>query len=178
VRNRDMTRLVAIGGLVRAESIERVLDGKGDEVAIALHAHYLAAANTLGAGSPASLEAWDGLAENLREANRAAAEHAPILFASAGFQIVAAAPGIKPATLSCTELECLARVEHRRWIADRINRGWSYGKFRDDRRMLQPDLVPYDALSGADREKDRNAVKVLSSVLAAQGSVILRKSRQ
>jgi hypothetical protein len=33
VRNHDMTRLVAIGGLVRAASIERVLDRKGDEMA-------------------------------------------------------------------------------------------------------------------------------------------------
>ncbi|OYW60758.1 MAG: hypothetical protein B7Z40_19585, partial [Bosea sp. 12-68-7] len=36
-------RMAAFGGLIRADSIERVLDRKGDEAAMALHAGYLAA---------------------------------------------------------------------------------------------------------------------------------------
>jgi RyR domain/TrkA-N domain len=173
VRNRDMTRLVAIGGLVRTESIERVLDRKGDEMAIALHAHYRDAGKTLGAGSPAALEAWDGLPENLRHANRAAADHAPILFAAAGLRLVSAGSGIEPVALSSADLEFFARVEHRRWIADRIDRGWRYNKIRDDQLMLHPALVPYEALSDQDREKDRNAVRALLSILDEQGLVIV-----
>ena len=88
VRNRSFRSLVAFGGLVRPEAIERVLDRRGDEIAIALHGRYLDAANRLGAGSAAALAAWDDLPENLRDANRAAAEHAPILFASAGLRLV------------------------------------------------------------------------------------------
>jgi hypothetical protein len=176
VRNHDMTRLVAIGGLVRAESLERVLDRKGDEMAIALHAHYLDAAKSLGANSPAALEAWDGLPENLRDANRASAEHAPILFAAAGLRIAGAGPGVEPVALSSAELEFLARVEHRRWIADRIDRGWRYDKIRDGRLMLHPALVPYEALSEDEKEKDRNAVRVLLSILAEQGLVVIRPS--
>jgi hypothetical protein len=64
-----------------------VLDRRGDEIAIALHQSYLHAANTLGADPTAALAAWDDLPENLGDANRAAAEHAPILFASAGLRI-------------------------------------------------------------------------------------------
>lgn len=174
VQGRDMTRLTAIGGLIRADSIERILDRKGEEMAVALHAHYLDVAKIVGAGSPAALAAWDGLSENLREANRAAAEHVPILFASAGFQITAVGPSVEPVLLSNTELELLARVEHRRWIADRISRGWRYGKIRNDQHMLHPSLVPYEALSEADREKDRNAVRALLIILAQQGLAIIR----
>jgi hypothetical protein len=176
VCNRDMTRLVAIGGLVRAESIECALDRKGDEMAIALHAHYLDAAKTLGASSPAALEAWDDLPENLRDANRASAEHAPILFAAAGLRLTTAGPNIEPATLSNDEIEFLARIEHRRWVADRIHRGWRYNKVRDDQRMLHPALVLYEALSESEREKDRNAVRALLSILSGQGLVIVRHS--
>ena len=176
VRNHDMTRLVAIGGLVRAASIERVLDRKGDEMAIALHAHYLDAAKTLGADSPAALEAWDGLPENLRDANRASAEHAPILFAAAGLRIASAGPGVEPVALSSAEIEFLARVEHRRWVADRIDRGWRYNKIRDDRLLLHPALVPYEALSDDEKEKDRSAVRVLLSILGEQGKVVIRPS--
>jgi hypothetical protein len=176
VRDHDLTRLVAIGGLVRAESIERVLDRKGDEMAIALHAHYLGAAKALGSDSAAALEAWDGLPENLRDANRASAEHAPILFAAAGLRIAGAGPGVEPVALSSAELEFLARVEHRRWVTDRIDRGWRYGKVRDDRLMLHPSLVSYEALSETEKEKDRNAVRVLLSILGEQGLVVIRPS--
>jgi RyR domain/TrkA-N domain len=176
VSNRDMTRFVAVGGLVRAESIERVLDRKGDEIAIALHARYQDATKMLGWDSPAASKAWDELAENLREANRAAAEHAPILFAAAGLRIVEAGPGVEPVVLSSAELEFLARVEHRRWIADRVDRGWHYGSTRDDHLMRHPALVPYESLKEDDREKDRNAVRVLLSVLAGQGRVVIRPS--
>ena len=82
--HRNLKGLVAFGGLVRSEAIERVLDRRGDEIAIALHAQYLDDAKRLGVGSPAALAAWDDLPENLRDANRAAAEHARILFASIG----------------------------------------------------------------------------------------------
>jgi voltage-gated potassium channel Kch len=174
IRNRDMTRLVPIGGLVRAESIERVLDRKGDQLAIALHAHYLVAAKSLGAGSPTALEAWDGLPENLRDANRATAEHAPILFAAVDLRLVTLGLGVRPVALSTAELEILARVEHRRWIADRIDRGWHYSEIRDDRLMLHTALVSYEALSENDREKDRNAVRVLVNILTEQGLAIVR----
>jgi hypothetical protein len=120
------------------------------------------------------LQAWDELTENLRDANRAAAEHAPILFAATGFRIVPAQPGTAMATLSPEELERLARVEHRRWIADRIDRGWRYGAIRDDPRMLHPLLVPYDDLSEENKQKDRNNVRTLLAILGAQGMAIVR----
>jgi RyR domain/TrkA-N domain len=174
VNDRDMTRLVAIGGLVRAESIERILDRKGDEMAIALHAHYLDAAKTLGAGSSAATEAWDSLPENLRDANRAAVEHAPILLAAAGFRLVPARPGLASVALSSGELEFAARIEHRRWMADRIDRGWRFGAVRDDRLKLHTDLAPYEELSENTKEKDRNSVRVILSVLRDQGLAIVR----
>jgi hypothetical protein len=166
--------MVAIGGLVRAESIERVLDRKGEEVAIELHAQFQAAAKNQAAGSPAALQAWDELSENMREANRAAAEHAPILFAAAGFRIVPAQPSIATATLTPEEIERLARVEHRRWVADRIDRGWRYAVIRDNVKMLHPLLVPYDDLSEEDKQKDRNNVNTLLAIFSKQGMAVVR----
>jgi hypothetical protein len=42
--------------------------------------------------------------------------------------------------------------------------------------MLHPALVPYEALSEDEREKDRNAVRVLLSILREQGRVVIRAS--
>jgi len=175
VRNRDLTRLVAFGGLVRAESIERVFDRVGDEMAMALHAHYLADAKTLGINTPAAHQAWDDMPENLREANRAGADHASVLFAAADLEIAQAEPGAEQVNLSPDELEYLSRVEHRLWMADRIVRGWRYAAERDDRLLLHPCLIHWNELSDSEREKDRNAVKALVAILANMGRVIVRK---
>jgi hypothetical protein len=173
-RDRDMKRLVAFGGLLRPDSIERVLDRKGDRTAIALHAHYLVNAETLGVNSPLALEAWDNLAENLRDANRASAAHAPILFAALNLAFVSKDEAREPVTPDAEAIERLARIEHRRWLADRIDRGWRHGPTRDDRRRLHPSLVPFEELTPADREKDRNAVRALIAVHAEQGLVLQR----
>lgn len=173
VSDRNLKNLVAIGDLVRAETIERILDRKGDEMAAALHAHYLAAAKSLGVGSQAAMDAWENLPENLRNANRASVEHAPLLLAAAGYKLVPKGE-IQSATLSEADIELMAKVEHRRWMADHVERGWRFDQTRDDRLMLHPDLVPYEALSDNGREKDRNAVRTLSSVLEKEGFAIVR----
>ncbi len=161
-------RATPFGGLIRASMIERALDRKGDDLAIAIHSHYLDKAATLGAGSPASLAAWDGLPENLRDANRAAAEHAPILFAAAGLTSDDLAEINKPGgAIDALKLETLAKVEHCRWIADRIDRGWRSGAARDNDRRLHPSIRRFEDVSEQDREKDRNAVRVLLRLAVA-----------
>jgi hypothetical protein len=168
VRDRSFRDLIAFGGLVRPEAIERVLDRHGDEIAIALHENYLHAANTSGASSTAALAAWADLPENLREANRAAAEHAAILFASVGLRLVPAHEGATN-EVTAKEFETLARVEHRRWMADRIDRGWRSGPVRDDEQLIHPSIAPFECLSAHDREKDRSTVQTLLSAIGRAG---------
>ena len=168
VRNRDFRGLIAFGGLIRPEAIERVLDRRGDEIAIALHQSYLHAANTLGVDSTAALAAWEDLPENLRDANRAVAEHAPILFASAGLRLVPKREGVNY-EFAAEKLETLTRVEHRFWMADRIDRGWRSGPVRDDDRLIHPNITPFERLSAQDREKDGNTVRALHTALEHTG---------
>lgn len=173
---RDLSRMVAFGGLIRADSIERALSRKGDERAIALHERYLAAAQAGGVSTPAALKSWDELSENLREANRSAAEHAPILFAAIGLELVEAAPGIPPRQISADELETLAMVEHRHWMASRIDHGWRYGQVRNDDRQLHPSLLPYEQLTESDKIKDRDTVRVLIEIATAQSEILRERA--
>jgi hypothetical protein len=175
VKDRDFTRMGVFGGLIRPESVERVLDRKGDRIAIAMHAWYLEAAAGSGAGSPLALAAWDALPENLRDANRASAAHAPLLFATGGFVLGKAGNEVTPHTLSEDEIERLAQIEHRRWCADRIDRGWRFGELRDDVRKRHPSLRPYEELVESEKEKDRNAVRALIAIHASEGLVLVRK---
>ena len=135
--------LVALGC-----SADIVLHGRLDQEARRIHEAYLA--EQLGAGrslgSAPALVRWEELPEGLRQANRAQADHIPI----------------KRRTLaksnSATTIEALAIAEHRRWMAEKIVANWRYAPERDDARRLHPSIRPYDDLSDADKQKDRNTV--------------------
>lgn len=166
VKGRDHSRITPFSGPIRAESVARVLDRKGDEMAIALHAAYLDNSADVAPGSAQSVAAWDELPENLREANRASADHVAILFASEGVAL-ADRNAVRRAVADPATLDRLARVEHRRWMADRIERGWRHGERRDNDRLIHPAICDFDALSSDDQEKDRNAVRKLAEIAAA-----------
>jgi hypothetical protein len=162
---RSLAGLLPFGGVLRPESLERVLDRKGEALAMALHAHYQGLAPQLGGGSPASVAAWEALPENLREANRAAAAHAPVLFAAVGLSLEDQGQTTR---LTEVQLNLLAEVEHRRWCAERIMQGWRHAPMRDDSRRLHPSLCPYAELPPAEQRKDREDVLTLARVLAAK----------
>ena len=63
--------------------------------------------------------------------------------------------------LAPAQWERLARLEHRRWMADRIDRGWRFGETRDARNRRHPSLVPWEALGETERSKDLEVVRVL-----------------
>ncbi len=135
--------LVALGC-----SAEIVLHGRLDEVARGIHEAYLAdqLAAGRGLGSAPALVPWEELPEGLRQANRAQADHIPI----------------KRRTLAISDsaatIEALAVAEHRRWMAEKIVANWRHAADRDDARRLHPSIRPYDELSDAEKQKDRNTV--------------------
>lgn len=169
----DAPAVRPFGGVLREASVKRLFDRAGEALAIALHARYVAVADTLGGASPKALAAWEQLPENLRDANRSAAAHAPVLLRAIGCdpQRFGAA---ELAAISADGWERLARIEHRHWCADRIDHGWRFGPVRDDAARLHPSLVPWSGLSEPERQKDRNAVTVLLATLAQQPAGPLR----
>ncbi len=50
----------------------------------------------------------------------------------------------------------LAKNVHEVWAAGRIREGWAYGPVRDDRKKETPCLAPYELLSEAEKQYDRN----------------------
>ncbi|MFO7902567.1 MAG: RyR domain-containing protein [Pirellulaceae bacterium] len=73
---------------------------------------------------------------------------------------------VLPGTL--TDLvDTLARNNHDVWAQQRIMEGWQTGDVRDDSKKTHPDLVPYEQLSAAEKEYDRQAVETtLKSIIA------------
>lgn len=56
-------------------------------------------------------------------------------------------------------VEKIAEHVHDIWSRKRIEEGWRYGPWRDEERKQNPTLIPYDKLSEAEKNYDRELVK-------------------
>ncbi|MCA0423984.1 MAG: NAD-binding protein [Proteobacteria bacterium] len=175
VEQTDFRNVAAFGGALCAETIERILDGSNEFLAAALHNHYLDRSSQQPLGSTAALAAWRQIPENMRHANRAAAAHLSILLASEGLMAERTRAGEAIFAPDPAMLERLCRVEHRRWMADRIDLGWRHAAKRNDARREHNCLVPFDDLSPADQQKDRDAVLTLLKLAQANGMRIVSR---
>lgn len=137
------------------------------------HEDYVAKERARG-GSRAtnpSLVPWDELADSLKESNRAFAQalsHTLTQLNAGVAPLTAALPAELP--LSPDALESLARSEHERWASALESDGWRRTdgpKNADERR--HPLLVPWEELPEAEREKDRDAIRVIPQMLARVG---------
>ncbi len=68
--------------------------------------------------------------------------------------------------ISPGRMELLAELEHMRWCRYHLLNNWSYGvpeggKNKDAARRVHRDLKPYAQLSEAEKQKDRDAVRVM-----------------
>jgi hypothetical protein len=72
-------------------------------------------------------------------------------------------------------VEPLARNTHEVWARRRISNGWRFGTRRDDNQKEHPDLMPYDQLSDAEKQLDRETVSEVLKVVIALGYRIERQ---
>jgi hypothetical protein len=87
-----------------------------------------------------------------------------------GYELALSA-GLAPSQLTITpeQLEILSRQEHDRWMAERQRQGWAYGTMRDHARKHQPSLVPWESLSEAEKQKDRDIVQNIPFLVSKAG---------
>lgn len=156
---------------------EVLLAGEREVLARAVHENYVRAERAAGRtpDTNPSMVHWEELPEALRESNRGQA-------ADIGHKCAAVECDLEPLTdwdaepleLTHEEVERLARLEHARWCAEKVDDGWSTGE-RDDGRKRHPDLVPYDDLSEAAKDKDRRASRDIPGFLARVGYAVVRR---
>jgi hypothetical protein len=117
-----------------------------------------------------------GGAAILAHANRDFAADIPLKLAAVGRVVVprALVDPDQATTFNEAEINQLAELEHERWVRDKTAAGWTHGPKRDDDARVHPDLVDWDELSEADKDKDRTAVRDLPRMLAEAGFAIER----
>jgi hypothetical protein len=111
---------------------------------------------------------WKDLDDDLVESNRQLADHILVKLRAVGCHTVAKGnqddPGAPVDRFEGAELELLAKMEHKRWMAERFLAGWSLGP-RDDTKRINPYLVEWEHLPPNIQDYDRNFVRILSNVL-------------
>jgi hypothetical protein len=137
-----------------------------ERLARAIHEQYLAAVSSGIFDGPTAAVPWVELGDDRRANNRAQARDIEAKLARIGCRI---ARGVDDFAFTESEVERLARDEHDRWVAQRAASGWTYGAVRDERIKRHPSMVRWEQLPEGERDKDRNAVRVIPTVLAAAG---------
>ncbi|MEU9451789.1 RyR domain-containing protein [Streptomyces sp. NPDC048277] len=169
-------RLRPFGVLDAACRPELLDDDVVERLARAFHEEYVLARRRHGDSSAAnpSMVPWERLAGRLQEDNRAAARHIGPKLRSIDCAIAPRVARERPFAFRDDEILRLAVMEHRRWVAARRREGWTFGPVRDETARTRPDLVEWELLGEPVRDKDRDAVRALPSVLATAGFQIVR----
>lgn len=141
-------------------------------LARAIHEDYVSrkSAGASDAGSDGSLLPWDYLPESLRESNRDQARSIDGKLHAVGYEAVAL-PTSSALIVEFTDeqIEVLARMEHERWVEDRVGEGWTQARERDVANKRTPYLVPWEDLSERARDLDRETVRGIPRFLAEAG---------
>jgi voltage-gated potassium channel Kch len=146
------------------------LDSDLDAMARTLHEDYLGKLPEAERSRPEKRSSypWDLLDDDLVESNRQLADHIPVKLRAVGCHTAARGnqddPGIAVDRFEGAELELLAKMEHKRWMAERFLAGWTLGP-RDDEKRINPYLVEWEDLPPNIQDYDRNFVRILPNVL-------------
>ena len=135
-----------------------------DVMARALHEAYRYSDSDL--KSVQSMKEWDELSPELKHSNYCAVDSVIQKLNELGYRINVISGGdIKDTRLSNEEVEILSEMEHARWMAERLLKGWVYGTTKDFEKKTDPSLVLWGDLSDSMKDIDRIAVRKLPTYL-------------
>ena len=174
--NHDISQIQLFGLIDENCSLEAIMAETLDQLARVIHEKYLTEKLNGGAkaGSTGALLPWRELSEQYKQANRAQADHINTKLRIAGIRTKKTSEQNPSFEFTAAEIELLARIEHRRWAAERYLDGWSFGEVRDDIAKLHPDLIPWEKLSDEIKGYDREPIKQIPELLNQIGLCLVR----
>ena len=130
-------------------TVENVMREKLDDLAKAIHHDYVARQRELGYNveTNSTLVDWYSLPPGLREANRHQADYIPVKVRVLGFDPPQRVPN-DDLELTSEELDLVAELEHRRWLAAKRLAGWRYTAGpKDTAKRIAPTIISWEALT-------------------------------
>jgi RyR domain len=167
-------RLAVFGVLEEGCVPARIREDLHEQLARAIHQAYLdrSAAQARSPQRNPSMRPWAELPQDLKQANLAQAADISRKLGEIDCAIVPESAAVRQFSFTAIEVEQLGEQEHKRWMQERQAQGYVPGP--DRARRQHPDLVPWAELSEDARDKDRNAVREIPSILQQAGFQIVR----
>jgi hypothetical protein len=180
VENGEYKEFIGVHGfglLDRTCTLDLTLECNYEIMARAIHEDYVCNERKKGVTTEMNpaLVPWKELPENLKESNRNQAEHIRFKLEAIGCDVAITNDwDAQPVTFSPEEVELMARMEHERFIEERLREGWKPGGSKNLNKKISPILAPWGVLPEEERDKDRNAVRDISLLLAASRFQVYR----
>ena len=114
------------------------------------------------------------LSEDIKESNRNNVRDIPNKLTMVGYVMVPARSNEPPFDFPGSDLELLARLEHERWMREKLEAGWSHAAVTDKAAKLHQALVDWEQLPESEKEKDREMVRGIPRILAKAGYAIVK----
>ncbi len=146
-----------------------------EHLARAIHEDYVRRGLAQGrtAADDPSLVPWEVLPNRLRASNRHQAADIGNKLQAVSRQALPVADGPPPvAEFTDEEVELLGRLEHDRWVRERLQAGWRFGPTKDVDAKGSPYLVPWEERTEEIRDLDRDAVRKIPEFLAPLGYAV------
>ena len=122
-----------------------------------------------------SMAPWEELPEALKESNRGQVQHIRAKLEAIGCDIAMTREWSPPPfPFSPEEVELMAKMEHQRFVEERLRGGWKVGSEKDIEKKINPTLVPWDQLPEEEKDKDRNTVSGIPEFLSKAGYQVYR----
>lgn len=126
-------------------------------------------------------EPWHKLDEQLKESNRLEVDHIVVKLRAINCSlldrrtITGNEENLEEVeNFSEAEVDLLARMEHQRWMTERILAGWKYGPKSDKPNKINKNLVPWNQLSQETRDYNLQAIRNLILILRETGQKVVR----
>jgi len=122
------------------------------------------------------MQPWAKLRPDLQKSNRSQIEYLENILNANGFavrEVDSSLPPNDPA-FKAEEIERMAKMEHGRWVLERITSGWTYGPKKSAEQKISPYLVKWGELDDQVRDWDRKAVRIWPEILGKEGLEIYR----
>ena len=120
------------------------------------------------------LKPYAELPESEKESNRNNIRDIPNKLASVGYAMVAARGNEAKGEFQNDEVEKLAKLEHERWVKEKLDTGWKLAKKTIKEKKLHKDLMSWDKLTEDDKEKDRVLIRGIPIILAKAGYIMVK----
>ena len=123
------------------------------------------------------LKPYTILSEDEKESNRNNVRDIPNKLASVGYVMVKTRGNETISKFKNDEIEKLAKMEHERWMQEKLSNGWQYSKKTNRSKKLHKSLIPWEKLSEDEKEKDRSLVKGIPRILSEAGYSIIKSEK-